>query len=83
MRNIFRGKSYTKCGGETTPKIKIEHISGSIVKIFMQFVFFVYQVYSYQNILKLSCRPLAFISYKAFSKKKKRPKTSLPASFSA
>ena len=36
MRNIFLEKSYTKCGGETSPrplsdKIKIEHISGSIV----------------------------------------------------
>ena len=34
MRNIFIEKSYTKCGGETSPrpffwKIKIEHISGS------------------------------------------------------
>ena len=33
MRNIFLQKSYTKCGGETSPepfsnKIKIEHISG-------------------------------------------------------
>ena len=36
MRNIFLGKSYTKCGGETLSqtllqKIKIEHISGSTV----------------------------------------------------
>ena len=36
MRNIFLEKSYTKCGGEPGPipffrKIKIEHISGSIV----------------------------------------------------
>ena len=34
--NIFIEKLYTKCGGETIPrpyfkKIKIEHISGSIV----------------------------------------------------
>ena len=36
MRNIFLEKLYTKYGGETIPnyiflKIKIEHISGSIV----------------------------------------------------
>ena len=38
MRNIFLEKSYTKCGGETSPrafsdKIEIEHISGSWSKI--------------------------------------------------
>ena len=44
--------------------------------------FFVCQVEDYQNILKLSCRPLAFTSYKAFLKNKKRSGTSLPASFS-
>ena len=36
MRNIFVKKSYTKCAEETIPrhlpkKIKIEHISGTIV----------------------------------------------------
>ena len=35
MRNIFVEKSYTKCGGGTSPrsfsKIKIKHISESIV----------------------------------------------------
>ena len=34
-RNIFLEKKYTKCGGELAPgpfiKIKIEHISGSMV----------------------------------------------------
>ena len=29
------------------------------------------QVEDYRNILKLSCRPLAFTSYKAFAKSKK------------
>ena len=43
MKNIFVEKSYTKCAGETIPrplskKIKIEHISGSIVYSFKQFV---------------------------------------------
>ena len=51
--------------------------------------FIVCQVYTacfyiyYQNILKLSCRPLTFTSCKAFSKNKKRSGTSLSASFSA
>ena len=36
IRNIFLGKSYTKCGGETSPrpfseKLKLRHISGSVV----------------------------------------------------
>ena len=33
---------------------------------FPQLVFILYQVEGYQNILKLSCRPLAFTSYRAF-----------------
>ena len=49
-------------------KFKIEHISGSIVSSFVQFVFFASQANSHRNILKLSCRPLAFISYKFFEK---------------
>ena len=64
-------------------KIKIDYISGSIVECFIQFVFVAYQVDDYRNILKLSCRALAFTSYKAFRKNKKRPGTSFTASFSA
>ena len=64
-------------------KIKIEHFVGSIVEIFIQFVPIKRQVEGYRNILKLSCRPLAFTSYKAFFKNKKRPGTSFPASFCA
>ena len=33
----------------------------------------------YRNIMKLSCKPLAFASYKAFLKNKKKSGTSLPA----
>ena len=65
-------------------KIKFEHISGSTVsKVWLQFVFIVRQVKGYWNVLKLSCRPLAFTSYKAFLKNKKRSATNLPGSFSA
>ena len=64
-------------------KNEIEHISGSIVKSFIQFVFTVCQVEAYQNILKLSCMALAFTSYKAFLKNKKRSGINLPASLLA
>ena len=52
-------------------------------KVLFSLFFIVCQVHGYQDILKLSCRPLAFTPYKAFLKNKKRSKTSLPASFSA
>ena len=41
-----------------------------------------WQVDAYQNILKLRCRLLAFTSYQAFLKNKKRSETSLHALFS-
>ena len=50
---------------------------------FIQFVFIICQVEGAQNVLKRSCRTLAFTSYKAFSKNKKRSGTNLPVSFSA
>ena len=40
--------------------------------------FYCMPVEGYQNILKLSCRPLAFTLYKAFLKNKKRSGTILP-----
>ena len=46
-------------------------------------VFISWQVDDHRNILKQICRPLAFTSYKAFLKNKKRPGTGLSASFSA
>ena len=64
MRNIFLEKLYTKCGGETIPKpiskkIKLSISLDKLSKILM-FVFIVCQVDDYRNILKLSCRALAF-----------------------
>ena len=64
-------------------KIKVVQMSGSVVNNFIHFVFIAGQVGDYQNILKLSCRPLAFTSYIAYFKNKKRSGTSLPVSFSA
>ena len=42
----------------------------------MQFVFIAWQVEGYRNILKLSCRPLAFTLFETFLKYKKRSGTS-------
>ena len=68
---------------EPFQKVKIEHISGSIVYKFIPFVLTACQVEDYRNMLKLSCRQLVFVSYKAFLKNKKRSGTSLPASLPA
>ena len=67
MRNIFLEKSYTKCGGETSPRSFSEKLKLSISldqqsKV-LQFAFIVWQVEGYRNILKLSQKPLAFTSY--------------------
>ena len=74
MRNIFLEKSYTKCGGETSPRPFSEKLKLSIsldqVQSFLQFDFIVWQVEDYCNISKLSCRPLAFTSTKHFKKTK-------------
>ena len=63
-------------------KIKIKHISGSIIQSSVQFNFIVCQVKDYQNIIKLSCVSFAFTSYKIFQKVKKTSGTSLLALFS-
>ena len=52
-------------------------------KFLFKFVFTVCQIEGYQNILKLSCRLLAFSSSKTFSKNKERSGTSIPISFLA
>ena len=88
MRNIFVEKSYAKCDVETVPrpfskkpKLIIPLHQKSKVLI-IQFTFIICQIYKYQNILKLSSKPLAFNSFKAFSKKQKRSGTSLSATLS-
>ena len=68
MRNVFREKSYTKYGGETSPrpfseKLKLTHLWINTLKSFIRFVFILCKVEGYQNILKLSCRTPAFNSY--------------------
>ena len=74
MRNLFVEKLYTKYGGQTISRlynIEIEHISEAMVRSFILFVFIVCKVQGYRNMLKLSCRPFAFTSYKDFFKKQK------------
>ena len=88
MINIFLEKSYTKCGGETIPKtftekskfsISLDQLSKVLYCLFLLHV----QAQGYRDVMTLRCRPLAFTSFEAFSKNKKRSGTSFPASFSA
>ena len=50
---------------------------------FTQFIFISCQVEGWLKILKISCRPFDFTSYKAFLKNKRRSGTILSTSFSA
>ena len=66
MRNIFLEISYTKSGGETirrsvSKKIKLSTSVG-LDRMFYTVCFYCNQVEDYRNILKLSCRLLAFTS---------------------
>ena len=66
--NIFLEKSYPKFGGKTVPrlvqkKIKIECISRSLIWSFKRYIFIPDRVKDYQNVLKLSCGPLAFACF--------------------
>ena len=75
-RSIFLEKSYTKYGGETSPrlfsgKLKLS-ISQNQQSRLLQFVFSVCQVEGHRNILKLICESLAFTFYTSFFKKIKR-----------
>ena len=58
MTNIFLEKSCKKCGGEARSRLLPEKSKLSIS--------IVCQVEDYRNVLKLSCRLLAFTSYKVF-----------------
>ena len=88
IRNIFSWKTKRKMWlrnyfNTFFKKIKIEHISWSIIWSVIQFVFVTWQVDDYQNILKLNCIHFHFTSYKAFFKNEERSGTSVPAIFSA
>ena len=74
MRNIFPWKLYTQCSGETIPRTLSKNsklsISLDTYNKLLDSLFFLYPK-GYQIILKLSCRPLAFTSYKIFQKTKR------------
>ena len=86
-------KSNTKYVGETSPrhfskKIKFEHIFGSTVESFTQFVFIVCPNRELSKYIERRCRPLAFISYEVFfffkkKQDKESSETSLPTLFFA
>ena len=61
MTDICLKKSYTKCSGETIPRLFFKKS-----KYIIQFVLTVCQLEGYRNKLKLNCRALAFTLYKAF-----------------
>ena len=90
MRSNFLEKSCIKYGEETIPmsfskksklSISLDHYFKVLCSLFL--ICNVCQVEGYQNILKISCRPLILTSHKAFLKNKKRSRASFPASFSA
>ena len=86
MKNTFLEKLYAKWSGESSLKkfSKKSKLSISLdqqIKVLYNLLLVFAQVECNQNILKLRCRPLAFTSFKAFSKIKKRFGTTRPASF--
>ena len=77
MRNICLEKSYTTCDGETIPRPFSKESKFSIsldqqFKVLYSLLLLNSKSKGYRNTLKLSCRPLAFISYKASLKNRKR-----------
>ena len=71
MRNIFTKKWYTKFGGETSlkpfsVKLKLSISLDQQSKVSYSLFLLHAKLRGYQNILKLNCRILAFISYQVF-----------------
>ena len=65
MRNIFLEKAYTRCGKENGPRSFSEKLKLSIsldqqFKVLYGSLLLYDEMKSYENILKRSCRPLAF-----------------------
>ena len=74
-RNNFLEKSYTECDTETIPRPSLEKQNWAYFLIngqsLTQFVFVVCWIENYQNLLKLSFRPLVLTHIKGFLKTKK------------
>ena len=78
IRNFFLEKSYKQCSGESIPKPFSRKSKWAYLWInsFILFVFSVCKVEDYQNMLKLSCRPL-LLPDKTFLKMQNRSENSL------
>ena len=91
MRNIFSWKIIHKTWWKNksfklksfSKKLKMSMSLCQQSKVLYSLFLLYAQIEAYRNILKLRCRPLLFISFKAFSKNKKRSGTSLPLLFAA
>ena len=88
MRNIFLEKSYSKYGGQTSPRYFLKKLKLSIYpnqqsKVLHSLFLLYVKVEGYKTILKLRSKPFALTSYKAFFKNKNRFENSPPASLSA
>ena len=85
-KNNFLETTYTNCGGNTIPKTFSKNQNRASLWInSLNFYAICFHCMSSWGLSKqkLSCKPRAFTSCKAFVKYKKRPGTSLPASISA
>ena len=75
IRNSFFENSYTRCVGESISRLFTKKLELSMsLDEHSKVLFRIKVLYSksYRNILKLRCKSLASISYKAFLKNKRR-----------
>ena len=84
--NNFLEKSYTKWGGETSPRPISESSKLSIsldqqLEILCSLFLIYVQVENYQNILKLRYRPFVFTSCKSFLIKKRSGTSTRPSTY--
>ena len=88
MRNIFIGKSYTKCGRETIPrslskKIKLSISLDQQCKVLNSLLLLYANLRAIKTLLNQPADHLLLPNIKLFQKKNKQSGTSFPASFSA
>ena len=87
MKNIFLENHAQNLVEKLSPDPFLKNQSWAYLWInilkFYIFYFSCLSSWGLSKMIKISCRPFAFTSYKAFLKNEKRPGTSLPALFSA